>query len=71
MDCLTVRLDLHQLPGVDVYGLAFEVQDAHTKELLAAMAEPTRRYPVGVSVARDVSEALCRVLLALTDPEPF
>jgi hypothetical protein len=71
VDCVEVRLVVHQTYGADRYTLSLEVSQPHTRELLAHHVDPTRRYPTGVTLARAVSEELHTVLLHLTDPEPF
>lgn len=70
-DCFTVRVDVHQRPGLGVWCYAFEVYDPHTKERLAQVVEPTRRYSEVLPLASVVTVDLRGVLLALTDPDPF
>lgn len=69
--CFTVRTDVHQAPGGDVWCYSFEVYDPHTRERLASVVEPARARSLVLPLASVVTVDLRGVLLALTDPEPF
>jgi len=71
IQCFTCRLTVHQEPGAPVYGYSFEIADPHTKELLAQVVEPARRYSEVLHLCQQVTLDVRAVLLHLTDPDPF
>jgi len=71
LQCLKVELVVHQLPDRSVSCWAYEVSDAHTKELLAKHVQPYVRPSDGLGLSADVSDALAVALIALLDPDPF
>jgi hypothetical protein len=48
-----------------------EVSDPHTRERLAQVVQPCRRYSEVLGLVSFVVTDLRAVLLTLTDPEPF
>lgn len=71
VQCFAARLTVHQQAGAPVYCYDFEVADPHTKELLAKVVEPAKRYSQVLHLAQQVSLDLRAVILTLTDPDPF
>lgn len=71
VECFRVEVVVHQQPGTDVYGYAIEVSEPHTRELLAKVAEPSRRASATVGLVSNVTLDIRAVLLELTDPDPF
>lgn len=71
VECIRVTLVLHSMPQTDTHCLAFEVDDPHTKELLAVTVDPTWRAAPSLGVAASATLELRAVLLGLFDPDPF
>lgn len=71
VQCFSARLTVHQQAGAPVYCYDFEVADPHTKELLAKVVEPAKRYSEVLHLAQQVSLDLRSTILHLTDPDPF
>lgn len=71
MQCARVIVVIHQHPGQDRYCLSVELDDPHTKELVAVKVDPTARRSsirsIAAAVALDVRAALEDAL----DPDPF
>lgn len=70
-ECFRMEVVVHSEPKRDVHCLSLEVTDPHTRELLARHVTPFRPNPAGTTLAADISIVLRRILLELTDPEPF
>lgn len=70
-ECFKVVVTVHRAPRSDVYGYHLEVSDPHTRELLALVAEPSRRATQTVGLVSNVTLDIRAVLLELTDPDPF
>jgi hypothetical protein len=71
VECFAVKVEVHQSPGARVWCYSLEVSDPHTRELLAKVVQPARRYSEVLGLVALVCTDLRGVLLELTDPEPF
>lgn len=69
--CFKVEVVVHQQPGQNLWCYAFEVSDPHTREHLAQVVEPARRYSQVLGLVGQVVVDLRAALLELTDPDPF
>lgn len=71
VECFKVEVVVHTRPGTDMYCYAMEVSDPHSRELLAKVAEPTRRASQVLSLVSNITLDMRGILLELTDPDPF
>lgn len=71
LDCVELRVTIHQQPLGDVASLHLEIKDAHSKELLAMRVDPTYHAGSSHRLCEDVALVVRRTLLELLDPDPF
>jgi len=71
VQCFAVQLVVHRRPGGDSWCYSVEVSDPHTRELLAHVVDPSRRFLTDAQMASFITTDLRGLLLELTDPDPF
>lgn len=69
--CVRAIVSIHTHAGVDLAYLGVELDDPHTRELLAARADPSRRFVTRRGLAAAAAVDLRMVLEEVLDPDPF
>lgn len=69
--CVRAIVTVHTHSGSDLAYLGVEIDDPHTKELLAARSDPTRRFVTRRGLAAAAAIDLRMLLEDVLDPDPF